>query len=891
MRALFTTVLSLSLSGSAVIAALLALQALLGRRVSWRWRYYVWLIAAARLLLPLGPAEGPVGRLFAVPQTDVPGRYAAAPLPAEGETIQDPEAGPDPAPSGVPSPAPGGTRESTPLWRRAGAALWGCLPGVYLTAALALLGWKIFACRRCLVRLRRGWRPAEEAALLEVLEKAMAAAGVRRRVELMVSPAADTPMLLGLLRRRILLPAAARPGEDLYRSLLHELVHCRRRDIAYKWLVQLAVCLHWFNPLVRRMAREVDRCCELSCDEAVLRLLPAEERRSYGDTLLRAARPAGAGGGLVSAGLSENGKLLKERLNAIMEYRTVTRRTALLSLLLALALAVGALGLGSSGRPAAPSVPPSASMGDPDAPFRYTHQGFYQPPYLFQLGWDLPAGRESGYASAVLTLSDGSRLTVYLGEDCRDIADDPEALAALTALLERLRREEVAFPPARPLLASVEFVGNDNPAALAQKYYQEEQLSGFGAVFSRLSGAEQGSWLDRLYADGSIAFFGAAVSALPASSPQAARLAERAYADGQVSFFSVVAGQCLDETALRRWLSRAEADGEAGFRAVLYDMLGESGGKTAMEAALEAQQRAAYEAAGVTEQNGVRYYQGQRVRILLDMRADSSFSFFTQDPAGTVDIRILRDGAGNVTGAACLTAAEYRALFGDGEAEQEGPWEGEDGAIHIPIAIPALAAGELADLGTYTLSAGDRIRYDVSAAGGTALQVAFSAPGDTALNVVYYSVKNLRQGDELLRCAQDVTVSPTAMPGRCRLFVRAAEGDLRGITGSVTLTPARAAAAERVEPEEAPEAVRRAMARCTPRQWYAIHCDGRQYLYCGGFPGRWAYAPARTEEGWRIEIAELGRQESGDVLLLLGDGAPVSLYCSGRREPVTDLYL
>ena len=38
------------------------------------------------------------------------------------------------------------------------------------------------------------------------------------------------------------------------------------RDRFYKWLVEAAVCLHWFNPAVYVLQKEVSRTCELSCD-------------------------------------------------------------------------------------------------------------------------------------------------------------------------------------------------------------------------------------------------------------------------------------------------------------------------------------------------------------------------------------------------------------------------------------------------------------------------------------------------------------------------------------------------------------------------------------------------------------------------------------------------
>ncbi len=64
MRELLKTVLSLSLSGSVLILLLLALGPLIQNRLGKGWRYYLWLVVVARLLLPFGPAESPVGNLF-----------------------------------------------------------------------------------------------------------------------------------------------------------------------------------------------------------------------------------------------------------------------------------------------------------------------------------------------------------------------------------------------------------------------------------------------------------------------------------------------------------------------------------------------------------------------------------------------------------------------------------------------------------------------------------------------------------------------------------------------------------------------------------------------------------------------------------------------------------
>ena len=105
----------------------------------------------------------------------------------------------------------------------------------------------------------------------------------------------------------------------------------------------------------------------------------------------------------------------------------------------------------------------------------------------------------------------------------------------------------------------------------------------------------------------------------------------------------------------------------------------------------------------------------------------------------------------------------------------------------LPVNLETMANGEIVWLGEYTLSDGDRIWYDVSAETGNGLQVGFVKPGDTHLNTIYYSVKNLRQEDETLECTASFTVKPPVKPGTYKLFLRATDGVLGNVTGSISI--------------------------------------------------------------------------------------------------------
>lgn len=98
----------------------------------------------------------------------------------------------------------------------------------------------------------------------------------------------DTAFVVGLLQPRIYLPSSV-PNKERYFILTHEQHHIRRFDHAIKLLAYLALCIHWFNPLVWLSFVLAGMDMEMSCDEAVIKKLGPEIRADYSASLLRLA--------------------------------------------------------------------------------------------------------------------------------------------------------------------------------------------------------------------------------------------------------------------------------------------------------------------------------------------------------------------------------------------------------------------------------------------------------------------------------------------------------------------------------------------------------------------------------------------------------------------------
>ena len=72
---------------------------------------------------------------------------------------------------------------------------------------------------------------------------------VRVRGNIYVADYITTPFVLGIFRPRIYLLSSLSEQEQEY-ILKHEQYHIRRGDHIFKLLAYVALCIHWFNPLV-----------------------------------------------------------------------------------------------------------------------------------------------------------------------------------------------------------------------------------------------------------------------------------------------------------------------------------------------------------------------------------------------------------------------------------------------------------------------------------------------------------------------------------------------------------------------------------------------------------------------------------------------------------------
>lgn len=203
-------------------------------------------------------------------------------------------------------------------------------------------------------RLDRTAVPAERADLLDVLASQRSGLGISRKIPLLISPAADCPMLAGFIRPALYLPDENISAADAAFIFRHELTHCRHGDLWLKLLLTAAQCVHWFNPLVYLIVRFAQEDIELACDDAVVRGQNAAYRRAYGETILRSAVAQSRRRQSLVSCFGDDKKTLMRRFEGLFD-KSVKKRGAALIVLVALLTATlgGTIAVGTKKDPAA----------------------------------------------------------------------------------------------------------------------------------------------------------------------------------------------------------------------------------------------------------------------------------------------------------------------------------------------------------------------------------------------------------------------------------------------------------------------------------------------------------------------------------------------------------
>jgi uncharacterized protein (TIGR03435 family) len=288
---------------STAFAAIAAGLALALKKNQARARYWIWMAASAKLLLPFALLAGIASHFvkpravaapanaqmyvevenfsepFSVPVEAAPVRAKRMIVVSAANLTRDDEAVTDGAPKVV-SSTPGLVARVMPVIPLLCGVVW--LAG--LVAVLAVWG----------VRWRRVARAMGAASLLRegrevgVLRRTESAAGLKRPIEVRSSAGSMEPGVFGILRPVLAWPAGISERLDdahLEAVMAHEVCHVRRRDNLTAALHMLVEAMFWFHPMVWWVGARLVEERERACDEQVLLL--CAQPQAYAESILK----------------------------------------------------------------------------------------------------------------------------------------------------------------------------------------------------------------------------------------------------------------------------------------------------------------------------------------------------------------------------------------------------------------------------------------------------------------------------------------------------------------------------------------------------------------------------------------------------------------------------
>ena len=363
-------ILKLNIISAVVIFLVLGLSVLLKNRFTARWKYVVWLAVAMSLLVPARLPSNFSLINFKVPGTESSGNEKitakriisadadsanvnSSKVNSEDSSTADSKMQ-DTAVTGKAST--GAVLKDEVQSDSASASLSGrhivpLATKIFMIVWLAGAVIKLLAeiCAYCfsMRSLKRMSLPVNDLMKWKMYRDVCEQKGIRRRPELMQNAGLSTPLLAGLFRTKLYLPAVGYSAEELKLVYHHELTHYLHRDLWYKMLLRICASVYWFNPALLFMLWEADKDIENLCDAEVVRVCSRAERKLYRKLLLRTVAiddqvP------YVTASLNDSSMVFKDRILYMLNMKKL-RKNVLPGVILAMVLVGGNLAFGFSG--------------------------------------------------------------------------------------------------------------------------------------------------------------------------------------------------------------------------------------------------------------------------------------------------------------------------------------------------------------------------------------------------------------------------------------------------------------------------------------------------------------------------------------------------------------
>ena len=270
----FLGVFSASLRMSVVIIFLLLVKSLITKKYTAKCRYYLWTIVIIGLLIPINLNTSHSIIHLPVTQNIISGENIS------NNKIKSTSKNDIVAIERLDSKILQSKNKKEISDVEIASIIWSLGVAIYLL--INIFKYLIF-----INTIRRWAYDNKETLLKQCLEQTKKELNIKSNIELKKCKIIKTPMLVGIIKSKILIPMNSFSEDEIIFILKHELTHFKRKDLLYKLIILITNAVHWFNPIIYVMNKVISYECEESCDEAIMKSESISRRKLYGEMILK----------------------------------------------------------------------------------------------------------------------------------------------------------------------------------------------------------------------------------------------------------------------------------------------------------------------------------------------------------------------------------------------------------------------------------------------------------------------------------------------------------------------------------------------------------------------------------------------------------------------------
>lgn len=323
MKTFLLNVLIINISISVLIFVLILSRNLLKRQYAAKMRYWLWLFIALKLMLPFNFILPSKQAAINVPLKDYTVYTSQLPATQFTEKNFDNTKTDTVTQDETASQAPQEQKLATIYISDILCLIW------FAVSAL-LMSYTLLCYRKEKARILRF--AVRDDDIAHLAHSTAYELGISRKFDVVCSNLKISPMLMGIIKPIIVIPKRNYTQYGLKMILRHELIHLKRWDIAYKFILHTVSCIYWFNPLVYIMSKMSNDDIEFSCDEAALKNQNKQFRTEYVQTIMEIINMKN--NFVLTTAFSGNKNVTKERFCNIFSAKTLKNGRSLIAIFL-----------------------------------------------------------------------------------------------------------------------------------------------------------------------------------------------------------------------------------------------------------------------------------------------------------------------------------------------------------------------------------------------------------------------------------------------------------------------------------------------------------------------------------------------------------------------------